>query len=93
MNTDKDGKLVLSLDYENCLLEAKADKAKNVEFSPEGCVEVEGKDTNYDMGIILNDGYTVTDWNAISVVGSNVDNASLLKTKRGYVIKAEMPLI
>ena len=88
MNTSQAEQLDISLNYKNCLLEANADNGKSVKFSPDGIISLEGDNTRYDLNIILNDGYTVNDWNEIKVGGENVNNATLQKVNNGYVLTA-----
>ena len=82
--------LDLMLSYENTLLHAEASNGTEARFDPSGCVSVCGENTDYELNIVLNDGYTVTDdWYGMSVRGSGVNEATLEKAENGYILNAE----
>ena len=76
----------LSMNYENTLLNATASKGLNMCFSPEGCIFLEGENTNYNMQIVLNESELVTDWYSFSISGNNADAVKLQKNKNGYIL-------
>ena len=78
----------LSMNYENTLLNANASKGLNMCFSPEGCISLEGEKTDYQMEIVLNNGFLITDWYYFAVQGANADSAKLEKSKDGYLLTA-----
>ena len=80
--------LELSMSYENSFLNANASSGSEAKFSPSGAVSVSGKNTDYDISIVLNDGYMVTDWYSFSVNGSGVNDAALTKAENGYTLEA-----
>ncbi|WP_295092070.1 hypothetical protein [Ruminococcus sp.] len=80
--------LDLSMSYENSLLNANASSGSKAKFSPSGSVSVSGENTDYDLKIVLNDGYKVTDWYSFSVKGSGVNDATLQKKENGYILEA-----
>ena len=81
-------KLDLTLSYENSLLNANASEGSAAKFSPTDCVAVNGKNTDYELGIVLNEGYMVTDWYSFNVKGSGVNDATLRKAENGYILEA-----
>ena len=78
------------LSYENTLLQAEASNGTEARFAPSGCVSVCGDKTDYELNIVLNEGYTVTDdWYGMSVKGSGVNEATLEKSENGYILNAD----
>ena len=88
IKTAENESLDLSIDYENFLIEAKVDNGNSAEFQPDGGVILKGSDTDYNMSMILNEGYKVNDWNEISINGKNADTAQLKTKDKGFVLKA-----
>ncbi|MBR5683267.1 MAG: hypothetical protein IKW96_08315 [Ruminococcus sp.] len=88
LNVQTPEELDLSMSYENSLLKANASSGSEAKFSPADSVSVSGKNTDYDLKIVLNDGEKVTDWYSFSVKGSGVDDATLTKEDNGYVLEA-----
>ena len=88
LNKQKQDQINLSLSYENSLLNAKASSGSTAKFSPLDCISVNGENTNYELGIVLNEEYKVTDWYSFSVNGSGVNEATLEKAEKGYILKA-----
>lgn len=77
------------LKYENSLLTAKAGNGSAVTFSPEGRIALEGKDTNFELDIVFDEGYTVTDWFGMTVKGGSADKAVLEATEDGYLLTCD----
>lgn len=77
------------LKYENALLTAKAGNASAVTFSPNGRIELTGKDTDFELDIVLDEGYTVTDWYGMTVKGGKTDKAVLEVTEDGYLLTSD----
>lgn len=82
------GAVDYSLSYKDSMLTARASAASKAMFAPSDSVSVSGKETDYELGIVLNDGYTVNDWYGISVSGPKADDATLRKTKDGFIFKS-----
>ncbi len=80
--------LNLSMDYENSMLNITASAGTDARFSPEGCISLEGEQTDYDMQMVLNEEYLVTDWYYFSTKGTSADHAKLEKTESGYILSA-----
>ena len=78
----------LMLSYENTLMKANAVAGTEAKFAPSGCVAVSGENTDYELEIVLNDGYMVNDWYDLTVKGSGVNDATLEKSENGYVLNA-----
>lgn len=85
---EKPEQLDLSMSYENSLLKANASSGAEACFSPMDSVSVSGNNTDYDLSIVLNDEYKVTDWYSFSVKGSGVTDATLQKAENGYILEA-----
>lgn len=85
---EKPEQLDLSMSYENSLLKVNASSGAEASFSPMDSVSVSGKNTDYDLSIVLNDEYKVTDWYSFSVKGSGVTDATLQKSENGYILEA-----
>lgn len=81
-------KIDLALSYENSLLSAASSSGAAAKFSPTDCVAVNGKNTDYELGIVLNEGYKVTDWYSFTVKGCGVNDAALRKAENGYILEA-----
>jgi hypothetical protein len=88
LSLEKPEELDLSMSYENSLLKANASSGAEARFSPKDSVSVSGKKTDYDLSIVLNDDYKVTDWYSFSVKGSGVTDATLQKEENGYILEA-----
>lgn len=88
LSLEKPEELDLSMSYENSLLKANASLGAEARFSPKDYVSVSGKKTDYDLSIVLNDDYKVTDWYSFSVKGSGVTDATLQKEENGYILEA-----
>jgi len=88
MKTTQNESLNLALSYENSLLTAEADNGSKAMFSPEGCVEINGDNTNYKIGMTLNDDYPA-DWYTIQISGSDTDHVSLKVVEDGWIISAD----
>ena len=86
LSAKKPQKVDLSLSYENSLLLAKASNAATAKFAPNSFIEIDGNKTDYNLGIVLNKGYTVCDWYGITVEGKNADKVVLEATKNGYFL-------
>ncbi|WP_295091663.1 hypothetical protein [Ruminococcus sp.] len=80
--------LALAMSYENSLLNVNASSGSEAKFSPADSVSVSGDNTDYDLRIVLNDEYKVTDWYSFSVKGSGVNDATLQKKENGYILEA-----
>lgn len=77
-----------SLTYNNSMLTANASSASKAMFAPSNSVSISGNVTDYELGIVLNDELTINDWFGISVGGKKADDATLRKTKDGFIFKA-----
>ncbi len=87
--TEENEALDVYLKYENSLLTAKGSNASILTFSPEGSVVIEGEDTDFELDIVLDEGYTVTDWYGMTVKGGKTDKAVLEATEGGYLLSCE----
>ncbi|HQM02182.1 MAG TPA: leucine-rich repeat protein, partial [Ruminococcus flavefaciens] len=85
---EKPEQLGFMLSYENTLLQAEASNGSEAKFDPSGCVAVSGENTDYELEIVLNDGYMVNDWYDLTVEGSGVNDATLEKSENGYILNA-----
>lgn len=86
---DEPESLDMLLNYENSLLSVKAGNGSEVNFSPKGCIEVKGTDTNYNLGITFNEGHTVTDWYTFRISGEGTDNVKLERCEGGYILGSD----
>ncbi len=87
--TEENEALDVRLKYENSLLTAKGSNASILTFSPEGSIVIEGEDTDFELDIVLDEGYTVTDWFGMTVKGGKTDKAVLEATEGGYLLTCE----
>ena len=87
--TEENEALDVRLKYENSLLSAKGSNASILTFSPEGSIVIEGKDTDFELDIVLDEGYTVTDWYGMTVKGGKTDKAVLEVTEDGYLLTSD----
>ena len=86
--TDKAGTMNLSMHYENTLMNLSASKGIEANFAPDGCIALDGENTDYELKIVLNEGELVTDWYSFSVNGGNTDAVALEKAKNGYILSS-----
>ena len=84
--TDKAGSMNLSMHYENTLMNIFASKGTEANFAKDGCIALDGENTDYELKIVLNERELVTDWYSFSVNGGNTDAVKLEKTKDGYIL-------
>ncbi len=87
--TEENEALDVRLKYENSLITAKGSNASILTFSPEGSIVIEGKDTDFELDIVLDEGYTVTDWYGMTVKGGKTDKAVLEATEGGYLLTCD----
>lgn len=80
--------LDLEMQYQDILLLAKADKASQAVFHPEGYAEISGAAAPYSLGMIENDGSYTGSWYDFRVSGIG-GNASLRRTDEGYILTAD----
>lgn len=88
MKTEQASPLELTMSYENSLMNAITSAGTAVKFSPDGCVELEGEDMEYQIDVVLDEGYMVTDWYSFSVSGDGADTVTLKKAENGYILTA-----
>ena len=86
MKLDAPEKIDFSMNYENSRMHVNASSGKIIRFLPTDCISMEGKQTTYDMEIILNQNALVTDWYSFAVKGGKTDEVKLEKTKGGYIL-------
>lgn len=79
----------INMDYEKVSYFGSAENATYSEFSPEGMYIIEGDNINYDISIITEDDYCVTDWYTMSVTGNNTDAISYYLYDKGYILRAD----
>ena len=80
--------LDLSIDYENCLLEAASPAGKSIIFDYNGYVKVDGESADYAISMTYNDSYP-TDWFTIEVNGENANTASLEMVDNGWILSSD----
>ncbi len=78
----------LELNYENALFNVQSDNCSQVVFDPSGYIELNGDDSEYEIEMVWNDGYTNEMWEEIQLKG-NADNVSLTKTDKGYIVNSD----
>ena len=86
----------LTMEYENCTIAVRTTNSKSVSFLPDGeYVSVSGINTNYDIDLVFNDGYTATNWDLLNIRSeSSVSNVSVSKAsaavngKNGFILTA-----
>ena len=76
------------MNYPNYLLNVKANKATSVIFEPEGCITLNGKNTDYNLSIIANADCMSTDWYRINVAGTG-NKVFLEQIKEGYILQGD----
>ncbi|MBO4277907.1 MAG: dockerin type I repeat-containing protein, partial [Clostridia bacterium] len=80
--------LSLIMDYENCRLTGSSKAGESMTFDKKGYVSVTGSSADFTLGMVADKDYP-TDWFAIEVSGTNVNNASLEMCEKGWVLTAD----
>lgn len=78
-----------AMNYTNSSLRVKASNGSYSIFQPNASVSFEGKDSDFTLSMVLNEGYHPTDWYKISVRGENADSAELCLADDGYIIHGD----
>ncbi len=79
----------LSLEYENCMLEADSAAGTEIIFDEKGYVSVTGEAADYSIRMIYNEGCYITDWYGIEISGTGSDVAVLEQTEDGYILSSD----
>lgn len=74
----KPGPAELSMEYQNCLLQIKAASAKRVTVSPKARIALKGSEGDYELSMVMDEGYHETEWHKLIVRGS--DSGDILLT-------------
>lgn len=82
----------LMMDYKNVNFYAAVTDATYTLFKPTGLISIIDSDMNYEVSIVSNESECVTDWYAVTVSGSGVDNVIYKKVDGGYTISSESSL-
>lgn len=77
------------LDYPESRLEADVTNGSFAVYVPDKSVSFEGKNSSYNLSMILNEGYHPTDWYKIEVSGDKADTGEITVTDEGYVFKSD----
>lgn len=84
-----DTELDLSIEYDNFYLCASGSNQDSITFDPKGSVGIDGKTSDFNIEITLNEGYYSTDWYQLSVSGDSGTNPKLEITDKGYILSGE----
>ena len=79
----------LSIRYENTLFNAKSSNSDTIIFEPNGYIQVNGDDSDYQLSMTFNEGYYTEDWYKVSVLGKNADTVKMTKVEEGYILEAD----
>ena len=86
---DKPNQMDLNMSYKNCYLTVSADNSSTVKFAPKGYISMEGKNSDYSMNMIFNEGYYTLPWANIQLDGKNSNNVSMDKVDDGILISGD----
>ncbi len=78
-----------SICYSNSNLSIELTDGISTIFKPDKSIEFKGKNSDYTMSMVLNDGYYPTDWYSISTYGINSNESSLSVTNEGYILDSD----
>ncbi len=78
----------LKMDYETVDYYADVTNSTYTLFKPSGSITLKGSDADYDITMVTEDADCVTDWYAVGVSGTDVDNLVYTKVKNGYTLSA-----
>ena len=78
-----------SMKYTNSMLRAKATSGLNAIYKPDESVEIRGKNSDYDLYMVTNEGNCSTDWYKIHVNGVNSNNGTLNIVNNGYIVSSD----
>ena len=79
----------LKIRYEDSLLQAKSSNSDTILFDPDGYIQVNGAESDYQLAMTFNEGHYTEDWYQVSVLGKNADTVKMTKTDEGYVLEAD----
>lgn len=80
--------LQLSIDYENCLLEAGSEAGTRVMFDKKGFIRLESESADYNLSMVFNEDYP-TDWFAFDIKGEDASKVIMTKKEDGYILQAD----
>lgn len=86
---DEPNQMDLNMSYKNCYLTVSADNSSTVKFAPKGYISMEGKNSDYSMNMIFNEGYYTLPWANIQLDGKNSNNVSMDKVDDGILISGD----
>lgn len=78
----------LKMDYETVDYYADVTNSTYTLFKPNGSITLRGADASYDITMVTDDAGCVTDWYAVNISGSGVDNLVYTKAENGYILSA-----
>lgn len=84
-----DAKMKNSMVFENAMLTGATDAGKSIIFDPVGKVIVTGNNSNYEMSLTLNDGYTVMPWFYLEAIGNQANESALERTDEGVLLTSD----
>lgn len=78
-----------TLDYPDSRLKADVTNGSYAVYIPDKSVSFEGKNSSYNLSMVLNEGHHPTDWYKIEVSGDEADTGEITVTEDGYVLKSD----
>lgn len=82
-------KMKNSMVFENTMMMGATDSGNAITFDPAGKVTVTGNNSNYEMSLTLNDGYTVMPWFYLEAIGNQANESALERTDDGILLTSD----
>lgn len=77
-----------SMSYEHWWYSVEGSKLNSIAFAPDGCVSVNGQNTDYTVTIVADEGHPATSFYKLSFSGDHTDGFAVTQTDEGIVINA-----